>query len=154
LSSIPIINISFGFDETGFVFKHEHELGYNLTRLAIDTATSTNFIANAGGWNSVDGIYFTSWDSDTPGYKELERKISENGDTPEQPLFAAAGYDATMYVAEAMKTGESGKALHDAMYIVKNFKGITGDLSMDPDGAVRTVKEKIFQIKNEQFVLV
>ncbi|PIN74549.1 hypothetical protein COV18_06640 [Candidatus Woesearchaeota archaeon CG10_big_fil_rev_8_21_14_0_10_37_12] len=139
-----------GFDESGFIFRQAKELGLNFTFLAMDTVTSENFFANAG--DASEGIYFTSWDATGAAYQELEAKLKAKGTVPQQPLFTAAGYDAVQFVAKAMNGGESGKALHDAMYEIKNLYGITGILTMSPDGIVRTVNEEMYQIQNGEFV--
>ncbi len=132
-----------GFDETGFIFRQHEELGMNQTKIAMDTVTSENFLKNAG--SSAEGIYFSSWDATGKDYQVLAKKVSK---APDQPLFTAAGYDAMMFVAKAMKSSEP---LHDAMYST-SMKGVTGDLIMSPDGVVRTVSEEMYQVQEGKFV--
>ncbi len=134
-----------GYDEAGFILRQAQEMGLNFTILGTDTFTSKNFLRNAEG---AEGAYFTSWHSESEAYQQfLQRFTKQYGKAPEQPLFSAAGYDAVMVVAEAMRHGgTSGKALHDALYRVRELDGITGTLTMSPDGIVRSVREEMFQI--------
>ena len=143
--------VVFGFDESGFIFKQEMELGLGMTKLAFDTVTSESFLANAG--ESADGIYFTSWDATGSKYQSLQRKVvAKSGSAPDQPLFTAVGYDAMITVAQAMKTGSRGKALHDSLLQVGGMEGVAGEITMSPDGIVRTVSEEMYQIQDGKFV--
>ncbi len=40
------------------------------------------------------------------------------------------------------------------MYATNNYRGLTGTLTMSPDGIVRSVQEEIYQIQNGQPVKV
>lgn len=143
-----------GYDEAGFILKQARELGINITILGTDTFTSKNFLANAG--SAAEGIYITSWDASTPDYAGfLEQFKAAYGTAPDQPLFSAAGYDAVMVLAQAMRQGGvSGKELHDTLYLIENTQGITGVLTMSPDGVVRTVREDVFQLQDGKPVAV
>ncbi len=132
-----------GFDETGFIFKQMKQLGMTQTKIAMDTVTSEAFLANAG--EAAEGIYFSSWDATGDDYQALAKRMSR---TPDQPLFTAAGYDAMMFVAKAMSTGTN---LHNSMYTTQ-MQGVTGELTMSPDGIVRTVSEEMYQVQNGKFV--
>jgi len=141
----------FGFDESGLIPKQAKQLGLDVTLLTMDTATSENFLANAG--SASEGIYFSSWDASHKSYKDFEVKfVNKYSVPPQQPLFSAAGYDATMLVTNAMRKGQRGEALHDELYKIKDVQGITGTLTMSPDGIVRTVDEEMFQIRNNEFI--
>ncbi|MDO8661296.1 MAG: ABC transporter substrate-binding protein, partial [Candidatus Woesearchaeota archaeon] len=143
-----------GYDEAGLVLRQAGELGLNFTIFGTETFTSKNFLANAG--DSVEGAYFTSWNSDSREYKdflvEFQKKYSA---LPEQPLFSATGYDSVMVLVEAMKQGAtSGESLKKALLLVNNLDGITGTLTMSPDGIVRVVKEEMFRIEGASVVKV
>lgn len=143
-----------GWDESGLIFRQAKELGLDLTFLSIDTVTSELFLKNAGG--GEEGTYFTNWDASGQLYQKFENKfVAKFGELPQQPLFSATGYDALLTVAEAMRNGGvNGKSLQQELYAIKNMQGITGTLTMSPDGIVRTVEEEMFQIRDGKFVKI
>jgi branched-chain amino acid transport system substrate-binding protein len=144
--------VGLGFDEAGYIFRQAHELQIDLDMLAMDTATSELFLKNAGA--GAESLYFSSWDASTLGYQALEGKIQEHFETtPGQPLFTAAGFDATIYFSKAMQhTMNNGNELHTAMLELPAYQGVTGVLQMSEDGIVRTVTEEMFQIQEGDFV--
>lgn len=68
-------------------------------------------------------------------------------------MLNTMGYDAVRLVAEAIKDGgEGGPEIKDALYKIKNFPGVTGDITFDKNGdviyrpiGVKIVKEARFQ---------
>lgn len=144
--------ILLGFDEAGLIIAKAAELNLGLTFLGIDTFTSPAFLANAG--SAAEGVYLTSWGSNTAEYAAwLQAYRNRYGSPPDQPLFSAVGYDAMFVVADAMKRGDTrGKGLRDALYQATGMSGITGSLEMSEDGAVRSVLEQMFRIQSGQFV--
>ncbi len=145
--------ILLGFEEAGSIIALAGQEELGLTFLGADTFTSGAFLENAGA--AAEGVYLTSWSSSAPEYGPwLMRYVDKFSEEPEQPLFSAVGYDAVNVVAEAMKSGVRGSALHDAMYALTGLTGITGPLEMSADGAVRSVREEMFRIQGGQFVKV
>jgi branched-chain amino acid transport system substrate-binding protein len=144
--------ILLGFEEAGLIIAKAAELKLGLTILGADTFTGSMFFANAG--SAAEGVYLTSWSSNTAEYTAwLNSYMGKYGSAPEQPLFSAVGYDAMFVVADAMKRGgRSGQGLRDALYQIKGMTGITGVLEMSADGAVRTVLEQMFRIVNGKAV--
>lgn len=51
------------------------------------------------------------------------------------------------------KTSDKSKSLReylqDFMYTVKNYDGLAGNITIDSDGATRSLKSFLFQIKGE-----
>jgi len=135
------------YDEGGFILKQGRELGIDVLYFGADTVTSPNFIANAN--NDVDGLVFTFWAAEEePRVQEFKQKVIEKtGEEPEVLLFAGVGYDATFVVANALRS-EDPKA---AMYALKDFPGLTGVLTMSPDGIVRTISEEIYKFEGTEY---
>jgi branched-chain amino acid transport system substrate-binding protein len=140
--------ILLGYEEAGLIIAKAAEMNLDLTILGADTFTSPGFLTNAGG--AAEGVYLTSWTSNTAEYTAwLQAYTGMHGSAPAEPLFSAVGYDAMSVVAEAMKRGgTSGAGLRDALYQIRGMTGITGQLDMSTDGAVRTVLEQMFRIQN------
>ncbi len=141
-----------GYDEAGFIARQAQEVGVNTTLLGTDTLRSQNFLANAG--SAAQGMFITYWDSNTEAYKKFIHDFTEKyGTAPQQPLYAAVGHDTiTVLTAALANTQNNNSTLHNELYSLKNITGLSGTLSMSPDGIVRTVREQIFKYENESFV--
>jgi len=141
-----------GFEEIGFVLKQAKELGINATFVGIDTSTSETFLRNAG--NSAEGLYFSFWE---PNDSEISTNFFKNfkkefGKNPEQILFAATGYDAMNLLAEAMKNCadlQDVNCIKIELKKIENLKGLSGTLTMSQDNIVRSVAEKMYQMKSD-----
>ncbi|HLC33009.1 MAG TPA: ABC transporter substrate-binding protein, partial [Candidatus Nanoarchaeia archaeon] len=138
-----------GFDEAGLAAKQAREVGITTPLLGIDTVLSEGYKTNAA--DAYEGMYFTSW---TPSDKEKTKQFvkqykSKFGEEPQQLLFAATGYDAAkqLFLALLENRATAKKQLSSL-----HTKGLTGELSMSPDGIVRSVEEKMHQIQMGQVV--
>lgn len=139
-----------GWDETGYLLRQAKELGINIPTLAIDTVTSQNVITNAK--DGIEGVYFTSWEARTPPARDFTTKFTQTyGKAPDQPLFAATGYDSVFVIAKALETSED---LQSSLYTINLLEGVTGSLTMSPDGIVRSIKEEMFQYREGEFIMV
>jgi branched-chain amino acid transport system substrate-binding protein len=112
--------------------------------MGADGIFSTDFYKAAG--ETAIGMYHSSPDFSAfgAGYKTfLERHQKKYGEKPIAPFHAHA-YDAAMMIfaaiEEVAKKGPDGalyigrRALRDALYATKNFKGLTGNLTCDKYG--------------------
>jgi branched-chain amino acid transport system substrate-binding protein len=138
-----------GYEEAGFILKQAKEMKINKPMLAIDTTLSEGFQKNAG--DALEGLYFTSWIANTSHAKKVldEIYVNKYSSKPEQPLFVATGYDATTVLANAIKNSdETPDSVKSNLYMTRDFQGITGNLTMSPDGIVRTIEESMFRIEN------
>ncbi len=93
-------------------------------------------LAKIGG-KDVEGAYFCNHyapDQGTPEAVEFVKKYqAEHGRVPD--ALAALGYDAAKLLADAMNraTSLSGKDLAAAINSTRDFKGVTGTISIDED---------------------
>lgn len=139
----------FGFDETGLIAKQAKMISPGLKIVGVDTFATEGFRENAQGEH--EGAYFTNWDlsdsADATSFREeYEKKFGKPLDSQ---LYAATGHDAMLVVAEALRMGADVK---EALYKVKDVKGASGILTMDPDGVVRSIKETMFKYKDGKAV--
>jgi len=139
-----------GYDEGGFALKQARELDVQALYFGADTVTSPNFIANAN--DNVDGLVFTFWEGiDQPKVPEFIAAFTQNyGEAPEFILYTGVGYDATNVVANALGSTDPKAAL----YGLQDYQGLTGTLTMSPDGIVRTITEDIYRFEGTDFVRV
>jgi len=137
-----------GYDNAGFAIKQARELGINTTFLGMDTTSTETFYRNSSG--AAKGMYFSFWE---PKNKELSEKFLTEfderfGKAPELYLFSATGYDTMHIVGSAIGkcalSDYDSQCIKEKLYATSNYSGLTGQLTMSPDGIVRTVKEEIF----------
>jgi branched-chain amino acid transport system substrate-binding protein len=139
-----------GYDNAGFAVKQARERGINATIIGGDNAGSETFFRNSK--NAAAGMYFTAWEATNAALSEkfLKRYKEKYGHEPEQYIFSATGYDTIKVLAQAMKQCKiiTKECVKEKLYSTKNYEGLTGTLTMSPDGVIRTVKEEIF-VRNE-----
>jgi branched-chain amino acid transport system substrate-binding protein len=115
-----------------------------VSLMGADGIFSPDFYKAAG--DTAIGMYHSSPDFSAfaAGYKDFLAKHSKKyGEKPLAP-FHAHGYDAAMLIFNAIKkvgkTAPDGtlcigrKALRDALYATKNYKGLTGNLTCNEFG--------------------
>jgi branched-chain amino acid transport system substrate-binding protein len=131
--------------------------------MGADGIFSPDFYKAAG--EAAVGMYHSSPDFSAfgAGYKTfLDRHQEKYGEKPIAPFHAHA-YDAAMMIFAAIekvaKKGPDGtlyigrRALRDALYATKNFKGLTGNLTCDKygdcaDPRIAIYKTSVENIKN------
>jgi branched-chain amino acid transport system substrate-binding protein len=105
--------------------------------------------------NATEGIYFTQLQYDTTStdplvqdfINEFARKYNSQPD-----IIAAYGYDAMKVLATAMEGSNlTPEGIRDQLYKVKNFHGVTGDITFDKNGDV-IQPMGIKTVKNGEFI--
>jgi branched-chain amino acid transport system substrate-binding protein len=122
------------YEEVGLIVKQARELGITTPILGGDGYESPK-LAELAGKTALNEVYFTNHYSSkdtTPEVvnfqKAFKAKYSKDPDA-----FNALGYDLAYFLADAIKrTGEVDPIkLKDAIAATKDFKGITGTISID-----------------------
>jgi branched-chain amino acid transport system substrate-binding protein len=122
------------YTEVGLIAKQARELGLNVPLLGGDGWDSEKTIEIGGP--AVEGDYFSTHyaaDSDDPHVRDFVRRYqAKNGQVPD--AMAALGYDAARILIDSMaRAGKTeGPALRDAIASTKDFPGITGRITIDP----------------------
>lgn len=122
------------YTEAGNIALQARKLGITAPLLGGDGWDSEQLAAI--GKDAIEGCYYSNhYAADQPS-EEVQNFVSKyrdayNGQTPDG--LAALGYDAAKVLAEAMKHAPSlsGKDLQAALAATKDFKGVTGIISMD-----------------------
>jgi branched-chain amino acid transport system substrate-binding protein len=127
--------------------------------MGADGMFSPDFYKAAG--NAAIGFFHSSPDFSAfgAGYKTfLEKHQKKYGEKPIAPFHAHA-YDGAMLifaaVEKAAKKGPDGtlcigrKALRDALYATKNFKGLTGNVSCDSYGDCADPRIAVYKTTEE-----
>jgi len=141
--------------------------GLEKTILAgADGIQTPDFLSAAGA--AAEGMYMSGPDlkfSGTfyentflPKYKEI------SGESAPISVFHAHAFDATNMIFDAIEkvalTDAQGNlyiprtALKDAIFATKDFKGITGNLTCNPDGDCANAKISVVKVENGKFVRI
>ncbi|MEQ1565797.1 MAG: ABC transporter substrate-binding protein [Myxococcota bacterium] len=123
------------YTDVGNVALQARNLGITAPLLGGDGWDSSK-LAEIGG-SAIEGSYYSNHYAPQEARPEVKRFVDAY-----QARFhavpdglAALGYDATMVLVEAMKRSPSlgGKDLAAAIAATKDFPGVTGNITMDPD---------------------
>ena len=133
--SFDVIYLPGYYEEAGPAIKQARELGITAPILGADGYDSPK-LAEAAGAGLTD-VYFTnhysSEDTDPKVAEFIAAFKAANGEEPN--AFNALGYDTMKFVADAVgRAAElTGPAVKDAMAATKDFAGVTGTFSVDPE---------------------
>lgn len=138
------------YEEVGLIVKQARELGLDIPILGGDGYDSPK-LAEIAGNDSLNNVYYTNHYSpmdDAPEVIKFQEafkaKYNEEADA-----FNALGYDMAYLVADAIeRAGEADpEKIKNALEETKDFKGVTGTLSMDEfHNPVKSVT--ILEVKN------
>jgi branched-chain amino acid transport system substrate-binding protein len=123
------------YTEGALICKQARELGFTGPIFAGDGWEAPELIEVGGA--AVNGSYYCSHyssESTEPAVREFVRKFRAQykGETPDS--MAPLAYDAVMVLADAITRAGSteGAKLRDALAATRNFPGVTGRTSIDP----------------------
>lgn len=121
------------YTEVGLIARQAREVGITAPLLGGDGWESPRLYEIGG--QAIEGSYFSthySPEDTAPIVQEFVSKFrSAYGETPDG--MAAAGYDAAKILADALgrAADSTGQALRDAIAQTKDFKGVTGNITID-----------------------
>lgn len=122
------------YEEVGLIIKQARELGLDVPVLGADGFDSPKLVEIAGAEN-LNGTYYSNhYSSGDTSEDVVAFKTAFNKEYKKDPdAFNALGYDMAYMVADALeRAGEADREkLTAALASTKDFKGITGTLSMD-----------------------
>jgi branched-chain amino acid transport system substrate-binding protein len=140
------------YTEVGLIAKQARELGIEAPLLGGDGWDSEKTLEIGG--RAVEGYYFSthySADSESPRVQEFVRRYREaHGEVPD--AMAALGYDTANLLADALRRAGStdGAPLRDAIRATRDFEGVTGRISIDPERNARK-DAVVLKIENGRF---
>lgn len=144
------------YTEDALMAKQARDLGINQPILTGDGAQADALIEIGGA--SVENMYFTahfhkqaaSTDRAKEYIKRYEEKYKKDADA-----FGALGADAYFLLVDAIKRAGStdGTKVRDALAATKDFKGVSGTLTMGENG--NPIKSMVInKVENGKFVYV
>ncbi|MFU0825186.1 ABC transporter substrate-binding protein [Clostridium sp.] len=122
------------YEEVGLIIKQARELGINIPILGGDGYESPKLLELAGK-SALNEVYFTNHYSSKDTSSEVVKfqKAFKDKYNKEPDAFNALGYDLAYFCADALKrAGEADPMkLKDALASTKDFKGVTGTITID-----------------------
>jgi branched-chain amino acid transport system substrate-binding protein len=122
------------YTDVGLIARQAREVGLTVPLLGGDGWDSEKLYEIGGA--ALEGSYFSnhySVDDPSPRIQEFVAKFKKEygGQVPDS--LAAQAYDAAGMLFDAMKRASdlSGPAIRDALAKTKDYKGVTGDITMD-----------------------
>jgi branched-chain amino acid transport system substrate-binding protein len=141
------------YAEIGLILKQAKELGVKTRFLSCVGFDSPKALEIAG--RAAEGVIFgrPAYEPESKAPKvtnfvqEFKSKYNINPGT-----YAAHAYDALNIVAEAVKKGGyTADGIKTALYLIKNFQGVTGDTTFDQNGDV--IKPiQIMKVEKQRFL--
>jgi branched-chain amino acid transport system substrate-binding protein len=148
-SNPDVIYLPGYYEEVGLIVKQARSLGLNVPILGGDGYESPKLVELAGK-TALNEVYFTNHYSSkdtTPEVVKFKEAFKAKYNK-EPDAFNALGYDLAYFLADGLKrAGEADPVkLKDALAATKDFKGITGTISIDknhnPVKSITILQEK------------
>lgn len=149
-----------GYKEMGRFLRQSYELGLNQKVVSTGLMEDPEIIKIAG--KAANGILY-SYPAFNPqsGRQNVQIFIKQFRDAyhNEPDIIAALGYDLIAVLIDAIQRSpqSSSQNIRNALYSIKDFPGLAGDISFDNNGdvvkefAVKKVEDGKFVWVNEQF---
>ncbi len=155
-SSPELLYAPIYYTEDALLAKQARDLGINIPILTGDGAQADPLLQIGG--KAVEGMYFTGHfhkeAAATDRAKDFIARYEEKY-KHDAHAFAALGADAYLLLADAIKRSESveGTKVRDALASTKDFKGVSGILTMGQEG--NPIKSMVInKVQDGKFVYV
>ena len=154
-SNPDLLELSSLYTDGALIMKQAKKVGLDLPGLGTFSLYHPEFIKLGG--DAVEGVYvstpFFAGNPD-PVVKAFVSKFKAKYNE-EPSTYAAHAYDTTNLILSAIrKAGADRKSIRDSVAGTKNFKGVTGTISFNPEGDRLPGGLAILQVKNGKYVFV
>ncbi len=155
--------IFLGHDPMGQGMREARQFGLTSVFYTVGTITSPGFQKLAGA--AANGTYVAYWEAPTSA--ELEKFVANFrtrvGREPILQLASVPSYDAVRIILTAIRSASSNtkskdvsknasESLQDSLLKIKNYAGLSGTISIDSDGVVRSISEHIYRFENGKLI--
>jgi branched-chain amino acid transport system substrate-binding protein len=149
-----------GYDGFGLIMKQARQLGMKQQFYSFSSINSPGFKALAG--SAIDGAIVVGWSA--PRTDLFHSFIEQYKQKYGRGLYLEVGsvptYDtADIIIAQLAKQSWASQdasldiqEFQSALYQVRGYQGISGEISIDPDGAVRTLRPSIAKFVGSEVV--
>lgn len=144
----------YGYDELGIGMKEARAISLEAQFFATVTMLSEGFLASAGG--ASEGTVVSVWRA--PRNERLESFLADfralTGRAPTLEISTIPTYDILNIIGSYVKddatnalvTGDV-RDLRRALYHVRDYTGVSGSISIDPDGATRSLQVDTYRFE-------
>jgi len=137
-------------NDMAMVLRQARELGISSQFIAADTFNEPKIVEWSG--NASEGVIFPCLaNGDAAIWQQFNDKFKSRYGK-DAPLTALMAYDATNVLAAAMENGFTGDEIKAGLYLLKDYPGVSGNITFDKNGDVvsrtlvfKIVKEGKFQ---------
>jgi branched-chain amino acid transport system substrate-binding protein len=138
-------------DESAIFLRQVKELKVPGRIIGADNFSEKAILKAAGA--AAEGVIFTMpAEPSGEAYKNFSIKYKAKFNE-EASYSSAAGYDSLNILVEAIKkSGLSGEKIKNALYEIKDYKGVSGVIGFDQNGDVITKTFEIIQIKDGEYI--
>ena len=148
--------IILGNDQMGLAPREMRELGMPAQIYGVGSILSPGFRALAG--ESIEGARVSSWLAPrTAKYSDFLKTFEEKfGRKPALELATMPSYDVASILIQCLQKTLPGSGevdtekMRNCILGQHDFDGLTGSISFDPDGAVRSIHERLYEIRDGQ----
>ncbi len=143
--------------EGGIIVKQARELGFKGTFLGTDTFSLAD-VQRVGGSLLNDNLYFALWrnfDATTKDQDQFSKAfLAKYNKAPGDYMFYnVLGYDGLKVMAEAIsKSDMTGGSIKDQLYKINNFQGLSGPITITPEGINKDPKSAMVMYKDGKIV--
>lgn len=146
----------FGYDELGSAMKQAKELGIKIQFYGLNTVSSPDFRASARGAEegTIVSTFLAPRNSRFDNFISSFRKLTSK-DSPTFEVSTFPSYDAVKLLVQGLRAylksdRKIGKVDFLRRYLlqVKNYSGLSGNITIDSDGATRSITGGVYQIRN------
>jgi branched-chain amino acid transport system substrate-binding protein len=143
------------YAEAALICRQARDLGLNIPLFGADGWESPELVQIGGG--AVEGTYFAthySPENKDPVVARFNTRFRERWGNVSDTL-TGLGYDSVMMLVDAIKRAGTtdGPKLRDALAATKNFKGVTGTITLDAQRNP-TKSAVVLLVKNGKFQFV
>jgi ABC-type branched-subunit amino acid transport system substrate-binding protein len=136
----------------GRAFAEARRIGIKAPFYSIASVTSPGFVQFAG--HALEGTYVSNWlIPRNPLHAEYAAQFKAlHGSDIVLDFVVGPTRDAVVLVSNALKTSREAAEIRKALSSQPAFTGISGQIDMDSDGAVRSIQEKLFVYRSGKLV--
>ena len=154
LRSAKVEHIVFlGNDSMGRALAEARRTGIKAPFYSIAGVTSPAFMSLAGP--ALEGTYVSNWVIPPgPEHEAFAKSFAAlHGKGIVLDFVVGPTHDALTLVAKVVRRSENPREMRKLMSDEAPFRGISGEIKMDPDGAVRSILERIYVYRGGNLVV-
>jgi len=140
-AQVDLIFLTSYYSESALFLRQAKELGFRSKWLSYASVETPDFLKLAG--DAAEGLIYSQPGFDVNGSDELTKRFvgefrKRYGQDPD--FWSAQFFEGTRLLGAAVNSGAAtGEAIRDYLAQLKDFRGITGEVSFDKKGCVTRV---------------